>query len=599
MIGLIIGFITLVGIGEQDDSHLSFKRGSVIGAATFFWFHGVLYTQVPVALGSIPGVNRIPMALVLLLLLGAGAAFMAWAIWPAAKNFRWLRWAGILTAITLFIHIPHDLFRRMMPGPSNLPATQRRLMIVSIDALRRDTFEQAMPDWKAPNGITPICAFPATRMAWNTLLGASVERMRFGRVMPYQSELQKPDELTLLRIAEVRGVRTAFVIDDSLTPSYSLQPSLFTTVLEPDGGWKYWFTLGYGTSWPAYSWLQNYLSPVETTNPWSNTNAYYRDLGRQLKNHAWVSTHNCELHAPIILRFEELRTLSGWKWLGRSAYSYEPYFTLDEIRQDRGIRVGPRASAQRHFNVRAGFLLTRLKPFLQAWEREYPELSGVVTADHGETFPGIFSENHQSLSTFSGVHGFRLDADAIYVPLHPFGRTTCSLQPGALFSWLDLRDDIGTWLNRDAPLDLASSQTGRVIQLPSIRTDHLESPADIAQVRKPSDAASTGPVSRIAPSPGRGGIHPEEMMSTITFLSNGLWFCDDPSREAMAQTVFSTALASGSRLVLYNPENDGTYIREDWDGYRFIGFSKYVQAQVERDLQTFNTTHQLPLPPKE
>jgi len=584
-IGLITGFIALISVSPQDPARLSFKRGFLVGGATFLWIHGVLYCQVPGALGSLPGINRLPMALCILALLGAGAGLMARVVWVSKGNLPWLRWGGGLMAITLLIMLPHDLFRRLVVGPSKLPESQRRLMIVSIDGMRRDTFEQAIPEWKTAQGMTPVCAFPATRLAWNALFGASVEKMKYGRVMPYESELRQPDELTLLRTAEMHGVRTAFVINDSLTPSYSLMPNLFTTVLEPDGGWKYWFTLGFGTSWPVHSWLQNYLSPVETSNPWSDTNTYYRDIGRQLQNHGWVSSHNCELHAPIVLRFEELRLLSGWKWLRRSAYSYQPYVRLDEIQQDKGVRVGPRASAQRHYAVRASLLLSRLKPFITDWERRFPQLSGVVTSDHGETFPGIFDENQQVVSTFSGIHGFRLDADTIHIPLHGFGTTKSSLKEGSLYSWLDLRNDIATWLKHDSALDFASTLPGRVLQITAIQPAHLE---------PTHNQGFADPKARRG-----GGLQIQELMRDITLRPSGLWFCSDLTSRDLSRSIFSTALAKGTRLVIFNPEKDGTFFREDWDGYRLLGVWRYDPLQIERDVHSFELTNQLPPMPKD
>ena len=585
-IGLISGFITLIGIGTRAPTRLSFKNGCLVGGATFFWIHAVLYTQVPAAMGFLPWINKLPMALCLLALLGTGAGLMARAIWTARGNLPWLRWSGGLLALTLLLLLPHDLFRRLMAGPSKLPDSQRRLLIVSIDGLRRDTFEQAVPGWKAPDGVTPICAFPATRLAWNSLLGASPEKMRYGRVMPYESELRQPEELTLLRTAEIHGVRTAFVIDDSLTPSYSLMPSLFTTVLEPDGGWKYWFTLGFGTSWPVHSWLQNYLSPVETSNPWCDPNAYFRDIGRQLENHGWVSSHNCELHSPIVLRFGELRILSGWKWLGRSAYSYQPYNRVDEIQQDKGIRVGPRASAQRHYTVRAGLLLLRLKPFLTEWEHRFPQLSGVVTSDHGESFPGIFDENRHMVSTFSGIHGFRLDADTIHVPLLGFGLTKSSLQAGSLYSWLDLRDDISTWLKGDSSLGFNSSQPGRIIQITAIQPAHL-------------DSGSGGIASYPRVARQGGGLQIQELMRDITLRRSGLWYCNDLTNKDLEHSIFSTALAVGTRLVIFNPEKDGTFFREDWDGYQPLGAWRYDPAQMDLDIRSFKITTKLPPAPKD
>lgn len=602
VIGLITGFISLVGIGEQDPSHVSFRKGCLIGAATLFWFHGVLYCLVPGALATLPWIKHMPMALAILIFLGAGAGLMARAVWTASRNLRWPRLFGILAALVLLILVPHDVFRRFMPGPPDLPTQKRRLMLVSFDALRRDTFERAMPEWKLSEGVTSVCALPATRMTWNVLFGAPVERMRFSKVMPSWREFQQPDDLTLLRTAELRGIRTAFVIDDSLTPAFGLQPNLFTTVLEPEGGWKYWFTLGFGTCWPVYSWAQNYLSPVETSNTWSDTNAYYRDIGRQLKNHNWVSSHNCELHAPIILRFEEIRALSGWKWLWRSSYSYKPYSSDSELRRDQGARVGPRANAQRHFEARSKFLLQRLKPFLETWGRDYPELSGLVTSDHGETFPGIVNEKNELLSTFTGIHGFTLEPEGIIIPIHGFGRTTWSFQPESVYSWLDLRDNIQAWLMSEAPLKLAPTQEGRVIQMPTIRAIHLERQRQEAlSAKRAEEAKSAGSAVSLAPpaQPGKAGINPKDILSSTTFLPSGIWFCEDTSKETEKRLPLSTALVRGNHIITYNPEDEGVYYREDWKGYERTGRWKSSREQMDRDTAAFEKAHQLPDPPKE
>ena len=204
--------------------------------------------------------------------------------------------------------------------------------------------------------------------------------------------------------AERKGLRTAFVINDSLTPSFGLQPSLFSDVVEPDGGWKYWFTLGYGTCWPAYSWIQNYFSPVETTNAWSDSEVFWRDLDRTLEGHHWVSSHDCELHVPITLKRAELQTLDPWRWLLHSAKAYHPYTTAAEINQDRS-RLNWRADALLHYQIRIHRLIDSLAPHLEAWNLQYPQLSGVVTSDHGEEHVPLVISG-KVVSHLNGLHGF-------------------------------------------------------------------------------------------------------------------------------------------------------------------------------------------------
>jgi len=417
--------------------------------------------------------------------------------------------------------------------------------------------------------------------------------MRYSRVMPSVSEMTNQVDLRLLRTAEVQGIRTAFVIDDSLTPAFGLQPNLFSTVREPDGGWKYWFTLGFGSCWPVYSWTQNYLSPVETSNIWCSTNAYLRDIDRQLETHGWVSSHTCELHSPITLRFEELLKLSGWKWLWRSANSYKAYVARVEIQRDNGMRVGLRADASRHFNVRSMFLLERLKPFLQKWEQEYPALSGVVTADHGEHFAPIASDNGQVFSHFGGVHGFDLGPDTILIPMHPFGQATSSLGPQDCYSWLNLRDDISTWFVGSGALRLTGSPEGHLIQMPTIRAVHLEP----VRIQNPG-AQAPGPVENSSAQEA-AGIHPKDILLATTFLANGIWFCQDTPPESMATKPLSSAMVQGTHMVTYNPDGHGTYARIDFVGYKKLGMWKTSKGIMDRDLATFLREHRLPPPPKD
>jgi hypothetical protein len=596
ILGLALGLITLLIIGSEESTHISYRRGLVIGSGTILWVHGVLYLMVPVALATLPVLKYFPMSLSLLLMLGGGATLLIWAVRSNAARHGTLRSIALLAVISGLFFLPHDLFRRFMAGPKPLPRTEKRLLIVSVDALRKDVFEAIMPEWKTPGGSTAICALPATRLTWNVLLGAPLETMRYSKVMPSLSEMTNQVDLRLLRVAEVQGVRTAFIIDDSLTPAFGLQPNLFTTVLEPDGGWKYWFTLGFGSCWPAYSWAQNYISPVETSNIWCDTNAYFRDIDRQLETHGWVSSHNCELHSPITPRFEELRILSGWKWLWRSPNSYKSYTTVDELKRDKGKRVGLRSDANRHFNARSTLLLARLKPFLQKWEREYPALSGVVTADHGEYFATIHDEGGHVLSHFGGVHGFDLGPDTVYIPMHPFGQAVSTLTSQDCYSWLDLRTDISTWLQGSTPLRLIGNREGHLIQMPTIRAVHLEADGSAKKDEPKQGTASTTSVEEEATRTA-AGIHPKDILMSTTFLDNGIWFCQDTPPAAIPAMPLSSAIVQGTRLITYNPDGLGTYARADYVGYQRVGIWKTPKDTMDRDLATYTKDHRLPPPP--
>jgi len=591
LLGMVLGFLTLLLIGSEDQEHISYTRGVVVGCGTILWFHGVLYLLVPVAMASLPLVKYLPMSLSLALLLGGGGTIMVFAVRADAPN-RWsLRSLALLVVITGLVFLPHDLFRRFMAGPKPLPQSEKRLVIVSVDALRKDVLESILPEWKTPGGATAICALPATRLTWNILLGAPLETMRYSKVMPSESEMTNQVDLVLLRAAETQGIRTAFVIDDSLTPAFGLQPNRFTTVLEPDGGWKYWFTLGFGSCWPVYSWAQNYFSPVETSNVWCDTDAYFRDIDRQLETHGWVSSHNCELHAPITPRIEELRILSGWKWLWRTPLSYKPYATIDELKRDQGKRAGPRSDANRHFNARSMFLLQHMKPFILRWEQRYPALSGVVTADHGEFFANIGDKNGHTLSHFGGVHGFNLGPDTVFIPMHPFGQAQSNLKPEQCYSWLDLHTDISDWIQGQGPLRLQGNASGHLIQMPTIRAVHLEAGAS-STMEGSGSSDLTG-----ADGTNAAGIHPKDILGNTTFLANGMWFCRDTTPESIKTIPMSSAISQGKRLVTYNPDGLGTYARSDYEGYHCLGIWKTTKETMGQDLALYLKERRLPPTP--
>jgi len=138
-----------------------------------------------------------------------------------------------------------------------------------------------------------------------------------------------------------------------------------------------------------------------------------------------------------------------------------------------------------------------------------------------------------------------------------------------------------------------------VIQISTIQAEHLEPTATLAAEKKPGTTSGPSLRDLVPKARGGGGIRLEDIMFTIHLISNGLWYCEDLTKKDMDRTIFSTALAKGSRLSIYNPQNDGTYLREDWDGYLLKGLWNYNSASVERDLKAFNQNHQLPSTPKE
>jgi hypothetical protein len=550
--GVVSGLISFlwqrIGLEAAMDQHLGFKRGLWVGLGALLWIHGLLYLDVPGALGTVQGLSRLPMGLVLALLLGGG-------LWISAKGFeaRWRgswRIAGAALTIALLIHLPHDLFRRMAPRTAPVPANERRLLVLGIDGLRQDIAERAMPEWKAPGGCQPVVAVPATRLAWNMLLGADPDSFQHHFVIPFKSEFQKPPQPGLLDAAKAKGLRTIFLIDDSTTLSFVLSRTPFDEVYEPSGGWKHFFTVGAGSCWPVYSWAENYLSYIETTNPWSDDRAFFREVGRALGQHQWVSAHTCQMHAPFFLRQDEIQVLRPWSWLLHSAYSYQPYQSMEQAELDRYRRQGGKANPINHYRIRAMRLLRDLGPLLKQWEEAYPALSGVITSDHGEEFVPVITPDGTLVSYLTGIHGFTLTPETLRVPLHPIGQTKSHLGPRDIYSWLDLRDDLGRWVHREDPLQLTrAGSEGWLLSFPTVQAVHTQT----------KETRDQGGVEG-------AGIKPAEFVRNTYLSFSGLWFMDAPVDYKTVKDL-SWALIKPDQTITLNPIGNGKYLKAIYSGY--------------------------------
>jgi hypothetical protein len=585
ILGLIFGLIGFVGAragrGEEGiPEALTYRKGIWMGLGSALWVHGVLYAQVPVVIGTLPLFKWIPLGIGLLLVMGGGLLALIRAVAAPGLRFAAGRALGVALAMGALLYLPHDLFRKMSPAPEAQDPQARRLLLFSVDGLRQDVAEAAMPQWKAPRGVQPIVAVPATRLAWNMLMGGDPDTLTYATVIPYRDEWRTGASLPLLAEAQKRGVRTAFLIDDCTTLSFGLSAAPFDTVKEPFGGWKHFFSAGAGFTWPVYSWVENYLSPVETTNPWAEPRFFFRDVDRALKGHHWVSAHTCQLHAPFFLRFRELRALDQWAWLFHGPRAYAPYQSTEQVMEDHFAKAGRRSDPALHYDIRVTQLLREAEPYLAAWQAQYPALSGVVTSDHGELHVPILSRRTQATTRLTGIHGFTLDADTMKVPLHGFGVTsTAELQPGSVYSWFNLRDDLHAWLGGTGPLAFrGEADRGWVVRWPYLHPAHVYGP--------PPEA----------PEGQARAWTPGDMVHATILMKDGTWYLED-SRNKGTSRRLSYALVRGDRMITFNPTVPGSWLREDWTGYTSEEGRLVSEADLQRELKAFNGRLPAPLLP--
>ncbi len=576
-LGLLSSFLLFLwqraGVQHSLEHHLSFRRGLLVGLGTFLWVHGLLYLDVPAALGMVQGIQYIPMGIVLMLLLGGGARVLAMAFGSTRKS-AWRLAAGAFTIIVL-VHLPHDLFRRMAPSNEPLPPGQRRLLVLGIDGLRQDIAEGALPGWKAPGGCQPVVAVPATRLAWNMLLGADPESFKYHLIIPFKDEYDSPPQPGLLDAAKARGISTIFLIDDSTTLSFLNTRTPFDQVYEPSGGWKHFFTVGAGTCWPVFSWAENYFSYIETTNPWCDDGSYFREVGRALERNQWVSAHTCEMHAPFYLRLDEIQQLRPWSWLLHPARAYQPYQGLDQAEKDQFRRQGGRSNPINHYRIRATRILKDLEPTLHEWELKFPNLSGVVTSDHGEEFVPVITPDGTLISYLTGIHGFDLTPDTLKVPLHPFGNAQAVLGPKDIYSWLDLRDDLGRWVQSVEPLRLTRrGPEGWLLSFPTVQAVHA----------MPKEIRDQGGIQG-------AGIKPEEFIRNTYLGFNGMWFMDTPPELETAKAL-SWALIQPDQTTTMNPIGSGKYLKSTYKDYLLTSPAVEISSEsLDRVIKGFKAKH--------
>ena len=574
ILGLISAFLLLTAWillrAEASAGALGFKKGLWQGLGGVLLVHGFLFWEVPAALTTLPGARHLPMGLALLGLMGAAGFALAKGLGATRAVQDWVRIAAGCLVIGLLLQVPHDLFRRAMPRPDLVDPGASRLLVYSIDGCRKDVLEKVMPSMTAPVGVEPVVAIPATRLTWNILLGGDPETLSNSYVVPFRSEWDSPSPAKLLETAAEKGLSSCFLIDDSTTLSFGLTRAKFKEVLEPQGGWKHYFTVGAGACWPIYSWLENLLSPVETTNPWADFGAYNRDVGRALLRHRMVFSHTCQLHAPFYPRREELQVLRPWKWLWHTAYAYQSYQAFEEALATHFDRQDGRSNPKNHYRIRLERLLRLSRPAFDRWAAEFPALSAVLTSDHGEAFLPIITEDRTLVNYLTGIHGFTLDPETVRVPLHPFGKTDIqALKPGA-FSWYDLRQCLQEWIQAPDVLRLKQiAPEGWLLSFPTIQATHAKGEDEKGKSQKTS-----------------AGMTPSRL-ARMTYLSpSGIWFMDNPP-EDLSKPVRSQALVTGPGMVTFNPLGGGQWVRETWVGYDLKADSVVSTEAMETEIARF------------
>jgi hypothetical protein len=574
----LIGFLVFRAFAEEETTHpwLTLWRGFQAGWGLILLSHGLLFLAAPGTLTTIHVLRLLPMGGVLLGFFIGGWFLLQWAFRESSRpGLRALICLGVLSSL---LHLPHDIFRSRMPESQQLDPSLPRLVVIGVDGLRQDVVESLRPDFKAPNGIQPICVIPATRTSWHILMGGDPAVFSASGVIPFRSEWKGEAPLKVLEHMRDRHLRTAFLIDDPTTLSFGLKPTPFSEVLEPGGGWKHYFSMGLGATWPAYSWVENYFSPVETTNPWSDPRAYFRDIGRAMERNQFVAAHCVQLHAPFTVNLEEIQALRPWTWLFHAAKSYEAYQSPQQAIHDHFSRTGGRSNPVNHFRIRANRILQSFDQARVNWQSRFPRMAGVLTADHGELHVPLFNGGSTNVGFLTGIHGFSLEPDTVRVPLHAFGSVEVHSNPSDVFSWLDLRDALDRWASQPGSLVLCTDSKPWLVQFAAVQATHL----------LPPEFQTAGVEG--------AGITPAQIAGMTYLTEEGIWFMDETEASKKAERILSSALVYSDRMVTWNPLAKDRWIRQVWKGYVEVESRLMSESDMKDELTRFEGRHPMALP---
>lgn len=511
--------------------------------------HGVLWFQVPMALGVLPGLNLLPMglALVLVFLLSGLAAWSALRWSPSA----WPRKAGVLVLWWLLawgaVALPQRLATVGLTGPTKPSGHSARVVMISLDGFRQDTAYregvQNLPGFRIGQAYAAI---PATRLEWSILWGGDPRHYSVGHVMPSLEEFQGHYPFEILEAGKAKGLKARFYIDDGGTIGLKGRAEAFDRVLEPAAGWENFLNSNIAVHVPLFAVWLDVLRIYPCTTPWSPVDLGLRRALEDGRGADWVMFHSCLSHQPIYLHREELANIPRWWRL--PAGQMMPFFRVPTEAEERRWR--PEYSPMLAYQLRIASITAKWGQIWKslAHDPDYAPALRVLMSDHGERFYHVTQDIQ-----LGGVHAFNLDPWELRIPLLLDGP---EIRPGSddthAMSLLGLRDAVARRYLEGTPLDIKDLLAKdyapmRMSALELIVRLGNEDEYRKMPVQEVIDGALTGP--------------------------GGLWMMKYRKPASEREKDLTVAEAQGDLLKVWHPLKVG--------GARCITYRGYVQVGVE------------------
>ncbi|HLO67888.1 MAG TPA: hypothetical protein VK188_12765 [Holophaga sp.] len=544
------------------------RDGFLLTLSALLWAHAVLWWEVPATLWVLPGIRMLPFWLIYPLL-----ALATWAYpcaWLRRSGLGWTRgtalaglWLVLWSAPAL---LPNRIPRVLSPAKTGNQAT--KVLIIGLDGLRQDVGSRATAAWPGVAYDNAYTVIPATRLLWHILWGGDPLFYTVGHAPPALAEMQGAQPLPLIDLADGKGWKPRFYIDDGGTIGLTGRPTSFDDVLMPAPGWENFVNSNISVSFPLFAAWENWGRAFPTTNAWAPLDGGLKEALRLGQGSGLVMFHSCLAHVPIYLRRDEVRQLPSWWTL--HPRGLQPYVALGQVTPRRLAKYDPRADPFTAYTIRMNSILRAWEPLWRGLEKDpqYKDAVRILFSDHGERF------YHATPNVrLTGVHGYDLNPWEVRIMMKVDG-------PGfqAPAGAPPRKETVSVLSMRDALAE--AIRTGRPFSRQTLETSHPQAPLRY-------HALSTELFTQ-EPQDLYRNLQVGELAIRTALGPNGVWATlYEKSPEERAKDV-SLAWGRGDELEAIKPLTKGGARRFLYRGYELQGYQDISEAEYERRREEMN-----------
>lgn len=443
-----LGWLGADGWHQWSEWHAFWGGVSLLGLA-----HGLLWWEVPMTLGVLPGLNQLPMGLALgVVFLLAGAACWRALAWSRTGWPRKVALFGFWIVLAYGgIALPKGLAASGLKDPVRGSGHPARVVMISQDGLRQDVaYSEGLENLPGFRFDQAYAAIPATRLEWSILWGGNPRHYSVGHVMPSIEELQGHYPFEILEAGKAKGLKARFYIDDGGTIGLKGRSSAFDRVVEPAAGWENFLNSNLAVHIPLYAVWLDALRIFPCTTPWSPLDLGLKRALEDGRGADLVMFHSCLAHQPIYLNRDELARIP--RWWALPAGQMMPYFRTPTPAEER--RWKPEYSPFLAYRIRIAAIAAAWGEVWKglAADPDYGQALRILMSDHGERFYHITPDIQMG-----GIHAYNLDPWELRIPLLLDGPGIPRGHDSAhAVSLLDIRNFVAKRYLEDAPLDVTS-----------------------------------------------------------------------------------------------------------------------------------------------